>query len=270
MTTHGIQLSAVFVSQKSVRSEEPYDIIFSNIEFVNLMFDRFYLEHEEFHPLSLMSYYTDYYDAQVKNGGIKQFIRNSRWSLKLIRFVQQGLQALNHDHARLFNSLAEWMVEFQRQLPEKADLVAEILRLEGGKEYLDNYDKHFFARPDLVEIHSHWLKGLPELQTFSKDTYRDLLRAIKKSIPDFEARQQSLLDAEPQHLKDIRAFCAKQGHRFETLTIAEELELSDGEPAFVLFFKTDKGVFGWVEGESKRQIINEEDLKVVFEIEGKV
>jgi len=60
---------SVIVSRESFASAEPYDIVDSNISFVNALFAE-YLRAEEISPDALRSYYADYYLAQVNNGRV--------------------------------------------------------------------------------------------------------------------------------------------------------------------------------------------------------
>ena len=105
MTNATIDQSVV-VSKSSLESDDPYDVVYSNITFLNA------LQSEHFAPTELSadamrSYYVDYYLAQVNNGGFSQFVYNSGWEQETIRCVREGLLAMGaNQHYELFNQSA--------------------------------------------------------------------------------------------------------------------------------------------------------------------
>lgn len=70
---------SVIVSDLSFASEAPYDVVESNITFVNALLEE-QCRPEEIAPDALRSYYVDHYLAQMNNGGVSRFVYNSRWS----------------------------------------------------------------------------------------------------------------------------------------------------------------------------------------------
>ena len=60
------------------------------VEFVNDLVERHFY-YEEFPTKVVQSYYVDYYHAQVLNGDIDQFVRNSRWRPLIVESVAAGL-----------------------------------------------------------------------------------------------------------------------------------------------------------------------------------
>src|SRR5688572_12066025 len=83
----------IVVTEASRLSDGPYDILQSNIDFLNALFNE-RLTHGEVSADALQSYYVDYYLAQVNNGGFSQFVYNSRFSPELQGIVRTGLQAM--------------------------------------------------------------------------------------------------------------------------------------------------------------------------------
>src|SRR5713226_504547 len=88
-----VSRDAVVVADACFRSDEPGEIVESNISFLNALFEE-YLTAEEVSADALRSYCVDYYLAQVNNGGFSQFVYNSRWSPQVVSFVREGLQAM--------------------------------------------------------------------------------------------------------------------------------------------------------------------------------
>ena len=53
------------------------------------------------------SYYVDYYQSEMNNGGFSQFVYNSRWSPTLVSLVRDGGSAMNAvAHLHLFDEKA--------------------------------------------------------------------------------------------------------------------------------------------------------------------
>lgn len=84
---------AVVVSDTSFRSNDAFEIVESNVSFLNALFSE-YLTLGEVSADALRSYNVDYYLAQVNNGGFSQFVYNSRWDPQLIASVRGGMQAM--------------------------------------------------------------------------------------------------------------------------------------------------------------------------------
>jgi hypothetical protein len=73
-----MKLNKIIVSENSFNSNDPYDIINSNITVVNLLREEG-IDDENINEDSLTSYYLDYYSAQYKNGNFSQFVWNTQW-----------------------------------------------------------------------------------------------------------------------------------------------------------------------------------------------
>ncbi len=73
-----MKLDKIIVSDNSFKSNEPYDIINSNITVINLLREEG-VDDENINEDSLTSYYLDYYLAQYNNGNFSQFVWNTKW-----------------------------------------------------------------------------------------------------------------------------------------------------------------------------------------------
>lgn len=71
-------LDAVIVSIDAMGSDDPCDLISSNIDVVNALLNE-HLNPDEISIDALRSYYVDYFLSQLNNGGFSQFVYNSRW-----------------------------------------------------------------------------------------------------------------------------------------------------------------------------------------------
>src|SRR5262249_35681772 len=107
-----ISTDAIVVSDASFRSDEPGDIVESNISFLNALFAE-HLTADEVSSDALRSYYVDYYLAQVNNGGFSQFVYNSRWSPQCIAYVREGMRAMKaKQHLEVFEEGARLVEQF--------------------------------------------------------------------------------------------------------------------------------------------------------------
>jgi hypothetical protein len=166
---------SVIVSKKSFESDDNYDIIDSNISFLNALFAE-NLEAEEVSQDAQRSYYVDYYLAQVNNGGFSQFVYNSGWDPKTFAYVKEGLKAMG---------ASKHLAHF-----EKSESLLYTLGLKGIKrffksDYFDNkkerdilnsLNDEFYAlsdREDLIELNSRWLRGLPHLVVMSDEQMKE-------------------------------------------------------------------------------------------------
>ena len=92
----------VVLSRESLESADVRATIALNIDFVNALFEEL-LEPEEVSHDALLSYYVDYYLAEVNNGGFAQFVYNTGWKPRVVALVKEGLSAIGAvKHAELF------------------------------------------------------------------------------------------------------------------------------------------------------------------------
>ena len=99
---HKMEFGSILISENAANSENPQDIINSNISIVNLMREE-KIDDEDIHPDALMSYYLDYYVAQYTQGNFSQFVYNSGWNNELNELIEEGLELLGaKKHLELF------------------------------------------------------------------------------------------------------------------------------------------------------------------------
>ena len=92
----------VVLSRESLESADVRATIALNIDFVNALFEEL-LEPEEVSHDALLSYYVDYYLAEVNNGGFAQFVYNTGWKPRVVALVKEGLSVIGAvKHAELF------------------------------------------------------------------------------------------------------------------------------------------------------------------------
>lgn len=84
------KMNNIIVSDLSFDSKDEYDIIRSNISFINLLLEEG-ADEELVYEDAFLSYYVDYYDSEYKNGDFSQYVYNSGWNTVINDMVAKGL-----------------------------------------------------------------------------------------------------------------------------------------------------------------------------------
>jgi len=245
---------SIIVSKNSIESDDPYDIIWANIDFVNALFAE-HIGKDEVSREALKSYYVDYYLAQVNNGGFSQFVYNSRWHPRTIGLVREGLVAMNaKKHLALFEEGAA-LVAALGEAGLKGYLASDYFG--GGRgigERLSVTDDRFFdlkEQENLIQLNSAWLKRHPKLVVIPKTEFRTEVDRRAAAVPDRAAREKRALDSEPQYTKLIRLLCKKAGQQLERITAGDPTHKYQGKTGIAWYFITDKGRHYMVQADGK-------------------
>jgi hypothetical protein len=260
---------SVFVSDASFASDEPYDIVSSNIAFVNTLKTEHFRE-EEIARDALRSYYVDYYLAQVQNGGFSQFVWNSKWSPVEIDLVREGLCAIKAvHHLALFNESAAFV---DRMGPDRlrAYLQCDYWGTNPDRDALDAAHDDRFAElsktEDLIALNAAWLRSLPGLQVKTSDEIRMEIERRVAALPDREERKRAALENEPRYVKLIRALVAKAGQELSRVTGGDPTHQHNGKRVIAWHFITDKGHHYMVDADGRAVMFEGATKKPVAEI----
>jgi uncharacterized protein DUF4375 len=260
---------AVIVSDQSVASADPYDIVCSNIELVNALFGE-HLKADEIAPDALRSYYVDYYLAQVNNGGFSQFVYNSHWSALMNGFIREGLAAMKAmGHLALFNESAA-LVDRLGADGLQAFLESELFGTNPTRDALDVNNDRFYTlseTEDLIALNAAWLRNLPRLKIKTADEIKAEVVRRSAALPDRAQRVRAARENEPRYLKLIRALIAKAGHELSRVTAGDPNHQHNGQPVVAWHFLTDKGHHYMVDADGKAVMFNGTTKEVVTEIE---
>lgn len=244
---------AIIVPKNAIESDDPYDIIQENIDFLNALFGE-HLGKDEVSREALKSYYVDYYLAQVNNGGFSQFVYNSRWNAGTIELVREGLVAMNaKKHLALFEEGAAQVARLGEGGLNKY-LASDYFGDNGQRDGLSTIDDRFFAlkeKEDLIQLNSAWLKRHPKLMVIPKTEFKKEVARRAAAVPDRAAREKRALDAEPQYTKLIRLLCAKTGQQLERITAGDPTHNYQGKTGIAWHFITDKGHHYMVQANGK-------------------
>ncbi len=260
--------STVIVSDQSVASADPYDIVLSNIDVVNALLEE-YLVEDEIASDALRSYCVDHYLTQVNNGGFSQFVTNTGFSPRIIGMVREGLAAMGAQrHLTLFEENVA-LVKRLRKRRLRAFLESDYFGDNAERDALDVHTDRFFAlaeTEDLVSLNAAWLRSLPDLQIMTESEIADEVTRRGGALPDRAERARAALENEPPFVRTIRALADKAGHELDRVTAGDPVRQHDGQVAVAWHFLTDRGHYYMIEADGRATMFDETD-KVVTEIE---
>ncbi|UFH36349.1 DMP19 family protein [Flavobacterium acetivorans] len=162
-----MEFGRIIISETAANSENPQDVINSNISVINLMREE-KIDDDLIHEDALMSYYLDYYTSQYTEGNFAQFVYNSGWNKELNELIEEGLALLGAEkHLELFQQNAK-KVRLMSSVKLGKFLKGKLEGINPIKEGLDN-DTFFELEENLVALNAAFLKSHPDLEVLSVD-----------------------------------------------------------------------------------------------------
>jgi hypothetical protein len=171
-----MEFGKIIVSETAFNSENPQDVIHSNISIINLMREEG-VNDDLIHEDALMSYYLDYYWSQLLEGNFAQFVHQSGWDKELNELIEEGLALIG----------AERHLELFQQQAKKVKLMSSVKlakflkgKLEGVNPVRDalNSNAFFELEENLIERNAHFLKSHPDFGVLSIDEIFTTLEAF--------------------------------------------------------------------------------------------
>jgi hypothetical protein len=224
------------------------------VEFVNDLVGRYYY-YEELPPKVVQSYYVDYYQHQVLNGDIHQFVWNSRWHPLIVESVSGGLQAMGaHDQAALFSKARNFVERDRNRL--NAFLESDYASSPASKEYMEelskidgDFFKSFAAHPDgqeagwsqIANANAAWISTWPEVRWVTPEQYRQELERLAAIVPDLAERKQRAEENRPWQQKRIDDVVARSGQELLMLTGIERTASAAGVSGELWHIVTNRG-----------------------------
>lgn len=162
-----MEFGRIIISENAAKSENPQDVINSNISVINLMREE-KIDDEAIHGDALTSYYLDYYASQYTQGNFAQFVYNSGWNKELNELIEEGLALIG----------AEKHLELFQQQSKKVRLMSSVKlgkflkgKLEGVNPIRDslNNDVFFELNENLTQLNADFLKSHPDTEVLSVD-----------------------------------------------------------------------------------------------------
>ena len=188
------KLTTVIVPRSTIeKAGEPgdYALIQGVINFVNGMMQQGLYARFELIDKALQAFHSDFYLAQVLNGGHSQFIHNCFQNLPIvIEDVRAGLTAMNaRAHLAIFEQAAAWIIANPEEVKKQTGF-------EGGRApLLDELDTQFYKankEQSIIQLSSLWIKSWPELRPVDDADYPEAMRRVVMLNP---LRKERLLAA---------------------------------------------------------------------------
>ena len=254
----------VMVLDEALTSEDPYDIIQSNIDVVNALMEG-YLKEDEISRRALMSYYADYYLAQVNNGGFSQFVYNCDWDPAVVDLVRKGLAAIAAtQHLALFEEGARAVDALGTDRLQEF-FNSEYFGENQERDELNAINERFYRlgdSEDLVGLNAAWLKNLPDLCALNEEQLVGEIRRRMEAVPDREARKAAAKENLPPYVKYIDALCDQAGYELDRITAGDPTK--DG---IKWYFLTDKGLHYMLETDDHATMYEHETDTIVAQID---
>jgi hypothetical protein len=266
--TSTISAQAVIISDQSYQSDDPYEIIASNISFVNALFEA-YLYPEEISADALRSYYVDYYLAQLNNGGFSQFVYNSGWNEQLITLVREGLLVMNTDRNLAFFQQGAALLATLGQEQLEAFFESDYFGENAERDALSALDEQFSVpteQEDLIALNAAWLRHLPHLVVLPIAAMEAEVQKRSNAIPDRDKRIARAWLNKPDYMKLIRALCTQVGYELSRVTAGDPAHIHAGQPTLAWHFITDHGHHYVVEADGKALLFHGETCELIVEI----
>lgn len=162
-----MEFGKILVSETANNSENPQDLIHSNISIVNLMREEGVAD-DLIHEDAIMSYYLDYYWTHNSQGGFAQFVHQSGWDKELNELIEEGLTLIG----------AEKHLEYFQQQSKKVKLMSSVKltkflkgKLDGVNPVRDslNNEAFFELEENLIQLNATFLKTHPDFEALSID-----------------------------------------------------------------------------------------------------
>ena len=102
-----MEFGKIIISEAAANSENPQDVVNSNISVINLMREE-KIDDDLIHEDALMSYYLDYYASKYTEGNFSKFVYDSKWNKELNELIEEGLALIGAEkHLELFQAQAK-------------------------------------------------------------------------------------------------------------------------------------------------------------------
>ncbi|MTG98382.1 MULTISPECIES: DUF4375 domain-containing protein [Myroides] len=157
----------IVVSENAMKSEDAYDVVYSNITFINLIREEAETDPAEFiHPDAFLSYYVDYYLAEYNNGNFSQLVWNTQADYDFFDVVIEGLEKMGAvKHLAFLQKQVAFLKDYD-EVALEAFIETDYFGENPTRDALKN-DEFYDIEEDLVELNAKWLKAHPDLLVLS-------------------------------------------------------------------------------------------------------
>lgn len=181
-----MEFGKIIISATAAVSENPQDIVNSNISVINLMREE-KIDDDLIHEDALMSYYMDFYVSKYTEGNFAQFVYDSKWNKELNELIEEGLTLLGAGkHLELFKENAK-KVRLMSNIKLDKFLKGKLEGVNPVRELLVN-DTFFAIEENLVLLNANFLKSHPDTEVLNVDEMFTVLEEflgheIKRETP---------------------------------------------------------------------------------------
>jgi len=197
---------------------------------------------EELPRPAAQSYFVDYFIAQHHNGGLSQFVYNSRWDPKVIGAVREGLKAMGAKrHLAILERLDAAVLALGDDLDQflegeyfgKNDIRDELNRLDAGMDEARRAE-------DVAALNRRFVNASGVLEAVDDSVLdaRDR-EALAKHIEAIAHKPVQVAQEMAVH-RAARRLCAAAGLEFVSFNGTSFGE-HEGEPCILQFVGTDRG-----------------------------
>ncbi len=209
-------MNDIVISIESFHSQNKYDIISSNNQYITKLFQN-NIEEDKISEDALKSYYIDYYLSHILHGGFEPFIKEVAHKSKILYYIHAGLKTL--------------------KTPQHLALFERVFYSEEQEE-TKKYDEAFHTiqkEENLLNINHEWLMNHPQLIIMNRD-YID--QKIQEHIRQYRN--------DKRHIKIIKQLCEIIGEEFIAVTAGDINNIYHR----AWHFKTTKGRYYIIEKEN--------------------
>jgi hypothetical protein len=162
-----MEFGKIIISETAATSENPQDIINSNISVINLMREE-KIDDDLIHEDALMSYYLDFYTSKYIQGNFAQFVYDSKWNKELNELIEEGLTLLGAEkHLELFKQNAN-KIRLMSNIKLDKFLKGKFEGVNPIRDLLIN-DTFFEIDENLAQLNAEFLKSHPDTEVLTVD-----------------------------------------------------------------------------------------------------
>lgn len=162
-----MEFGKIIISENAVNSENPQDVVNSNISVINLMREEG-IDDDAIHEDALMSYYLDYYASKYIQGNFAQFVYDSKWNKELNELLEEGLALIGAEkHLELFQENAK-KIRLMSNVKLDKFLKGKLEGVNPTRDLLIN-DTFFELEENLIQLNADFLKSHPDTEVLSVD-----------------------------------------------------------------------------------------------------
>jgi hypothetical protein len=172
-----MEFGKIIISETAANSENPQDVVNSNISVINLMREE-KIDDDLIHEDALMSYYLDFYASKYTEGNFSKFVHDSGWNKELNELIEEGLALIGAEkHLELFKEQSR-KLRLQSNIKLGKFLQAKFETPNPLRDLLNN-NSYFELDENLVELNAAFLKSHPDTEILSVE---EMFEAIEEFI----------------------------------------------------------------------------------------